>query len=113
CSSDLAKNRQLSYLRHSLEFKIRGERSMPAHIREHGQSSRGDDSTADGEAIQAIGEIHRIACPHDHQDDEPYKGKKCQRPKFRIARQPLTHKVRRKLLRSEERRVGKERRSEK
>ena len=56
--------------RHALQFEIIGEDGIAAHVGKHGERRRSDDGATDGQPIQPVGEVHRVAGADDDQGDE-------------------------------------------
>src|SRR6266481_521597 len=56
-----AENRQFADLRHTLQFEVGGEGSVPADIGQDRQRTGGDHGASDGEAVQSVGEVDGIA----------------------------------------------------
>ena len=56
---------------------------VAADVGEHGQRAGGDDRAADGQTVEAVGEVHRVGGADNHQDDKDDEGKKGQRPQMR------------------------------
>ena len=55
---------------HVAEFEVIGKDDVAADIREHGERARGNDGAADGQAVEAVGEIHRVRRAGEN-DDHP------------------------------------------
>ena len=71
---------------------------MAAHVSKDRQCSGGNDCAADGQSIQAIGQVHGITRSNDHQHDKQHERRKGQRPQMRIMAQAFDHQVRPELL---------------
>src|SRR5579875_4182448 len=68
-----AEDSHFGNLRHFRELKIIRENSMSADVSEHGQRAGGDHRAADGQSVQAVSEIHRVAGSDNnngHKSDE-------------------------------------------
>ena len=55
-----AENREFADLRQMLDIEIGGKSGVAGDVSEHGERARGDHHAADGETIEAIGQIHRV-----------------------------------------------------
>ena len=93
-----AKNRQLATLRHARNFQIRGKRRVPAHVSQHRQRPGRNHGASDRQAVEPIGQIHRITRAHDHERHKNHERQKRQRPQMRIPLQTLHHQIGMKLL---------------
>ncbi len=80
-----AEDGQLAHQRHPLQLQVIGKHDVPAHIGQHGQGRRGDDGAADRQAVEPIGQVHRIARPDDDQYNKQDEWQKCQQMKVRHA----------------------------
>src|SRR5438270_5840128 len=92
------KDGELSHLRYVGQVKISGEDCMSTHISEHGECAGGDDGAADGEAVKAVSEIHRVARADDHQRDETDKWDEREEPGVLAAKQRIDDQVRTEIL---------------
>ena len=68
-------------MRHALQFEIVGKDDVAADVGEHGERAGGDDGAADGEAVEAVGEVDGVGGAHQHKDDEATKGTKASKPR--------------------------------
>ncbi len=93
-----AEDRQLTGQGHALQFKILREGGVAADVSKDSQRSGSNDGASDGETVQAVGKIHRVARTHNHQHHKGHKRKKRQRPERRIVDQLLNHQVGMKLF---------------
>ena len=71
---------------------------VAADVGKHRQRPRRDYGAANGQAVESVSQIDRVARTYNHQRDECDERKKCQRPKVRIPLQTLHHQIRSKLL---------------
>ena len=71
-----AEDGELADQGHALQFEIVGEDDVAADVGEHGQRAGGDDGAADGEAVEAVGEVDGVGRAHQHEDDEDDEGHK-------------------------------------
>src|ERR1700722_7825438 len=93
-----AKNCEFPDLRHLRQFQISREGSVPTEVSEHRERSRRDHRATDGQTVETVGKIHRIARPNNNDGDESYEWQERQRPQLRMRHQSLNHEVGIKLL---------------
>src|SRR5208282_885615 len=93
-----AKNSKLANLRHALQFEIRRKSGVPAEVGENRKRSSRDHRASDGEPVEAVGKIHRVARSDNHNHHEDHERQKSQRPEVRMRRPSLDHQVRVELL---------------
>ena len=89
-----AENGKLGDLRHALQLEVSGEDGVPTEIGEHSEGSGSDDGTPDSEAIEAVGEIHRVSGADQHQSDKQNKRHEGQRPEIMMREQRVHHQIR-------------------
>src|SRR5690242_20249543 len=65
-----------------LNFEIIRPAIVAADVSEHGERAGSDDGAADGETVEAVGEIDGIRRAGDNDGDKDEKWKKCERPKM-------------------------------
>ncbi len=65
-----AKGQQLPRAGDEVHLQVIGELHVADDIGDHPEGGRGDHHRADGEAVQPIGEVHRIGRPDDHHRSE-------------------------------------------
>ena len=68
---------------HALQFEVVGEDDVAADVGEHGERAGRDDGAADGEAVEAVGEVDGVGGAHQNEDDEARQ--RAQRPGSRDA----------------------------
>ena len=68
---------------HALQFEVVGEDDVAADIGEHGERAGGDDGAADGESVEAVGEVDGVRGAHQNEDDERDEGHKGQQAEMR------------------------------
>ena len=66
---------------------------VAADVGKHGKSPRRNDRATNGEAVEAIGEIHGIRGTNNHQADKDEKWKKRHGPPIRSLHQGVNHEV--------------------
>src|SRR5947207_14424873 len=77
-----AKNGKFADARDVLNFQIVRPAVVAADVSEHGQRACSDDSAADGEAVETVGEIDGVGRARDDDRDKDQKRKECERPKM-------------------------------
>ena len=55
---------------------------MPTDIGKHGQGAGSDDGATNSEAIEAVGEVNRVAGTNNHQDDKSDEGDEGKKPEM-------------------------------
>jgi hypothetical protein len=93
-----AEDRDFAHHGHPLQFEIVGEDSVSADVREHGERGGGDDGATDGQPIQPIGEIHRVARANDDERDKENEGQESYDPEMRNRAQKMDGQVGAKAL---------------
>ena len=78
---------------HALEFEVVGKDDVAADVGEDGERAGGDDGAADGEAVEAVGEVDGVGGAHQHEDDEGDKGQKGEEAEMRNGRGPVPEQV--------------------
>ena len=86
-----AEDGQLADHGHALQFKVVGKDHVAADIGEHGQRAGGDDGAADGQTVEAVGQVHRVRRADQHKDDPNDKGQKRQEAQVRNRSGPACH----------------------
>ncbi len=71
-----AEDGELADHGHALQLEVVGEDDVAADVGEHGERAGGDDGAADGEAVEAVGEVDGVGGAHEHEDDEGDEGQK-------------------------------------
>ena len=61
---------------------------MAADIGEHGERAGGDDGAADGESVEAVGEVDGVLAPIDDENDESDERQKREQAQMRNAAEP-------------------------
>src|SRR5260221_11989004 len=89
-----AKNRQFADPRDVLNVEVGGPASVAADVGQHGQRASGYHRTADGQALAAVGKIHRIRGAGDDHGDEQQKRHKRERPEVAGRKQRMNHQLR-------------------
>src|SRR5579862_8771946 len=56
-----AKDGQFANLRHTLEFEVGGKCRVAAYVGKNSERTRGNHGAADGEAVEAVGQVYSIA----------------------------------------------------
>ncbi len=84
-------------LGHLGQLKIVGENRVPADVGEHGQRAGGDDRAADGQPVEAVGEVHRVAGADNDDRDKEHERQKRQRRKIAVV-PAADHQVRAEML---------------
>src|SRR5712672_957439 len=74
------KDGELGNLRDARQLEIVGEDRMPAHVGKHSERARSDNGAADGEPIQTVSEVYRVARADDHQRNEGDEGNEGEEP---------------------------------
>ena len=79
-----AEDGQFADERHALQFEVVGEDDVAADVGEHGERAGGDDGAADGEAVQAVGQVDGVAwSPSDTSMTKMTNGRKARKPQMR------------------------------
>jgi hypothetical protein len=63
---------------------------MAADVGKHRQRAGRDQRAADGQPVEAVGQVDRVAGADEHEDDEDDEGQKRNRPQMRMADQCWT-----------------------
>src|SRR5437588_5964412 len=79
---------------------------MAAHVSKNGQRSGGNDSATDGQAVQAVSQVHGVARTYNYDHDEQYKRRERQGPQVRVMTQTLDHQIRPELLHERDHQVS-------
>ena len=61
------------------KLKVVGEDGVAADVGQHRQRAGGDHGAADGQAVQTVGQVHRVAGADNHQAHEGDEGQERQR----------------------------------
>src|SRR5712675_2241855 len=77
-----AKNGQFSDAGDVLDFEVGGPAKIAADVSEDGESACRDYGAADGQAVQAVGEIYGVRGAHDDDGRGKKKRHKRQRPQM-------------------------------
>ena len=85
-------------MRHALQFQIVGKDHVAADVGEHGERAGGDDGAADGEAVEAVGEVDGVAEPMSTKMTKTTKGRKARRPRCGMRAGQCQSRSGRKLL---------------
>ena len=95
-----AEDRQLADHGHALQLEIVGKDHVAADVGEHGQRAGGDDGAADGQAVEAVGEVDGVRRAHQHKaSPKATKGTKARKPRCGIVAGQWCHsRSGRKLL---------------
>src|SRR3989338_4262222 len=93
-----AEDGQLALLGHLGEVEVLGELGVAADVGERGEGAGGDGHAADGEPVQAVGEVDRVRRAHQHQHDEDDEGQRRQRQRVPAVQQRINHQVGPQLL---------------
>src|SRR6202043_2896964 len=73
-----AEDGELADQGHALQLEVVGEDDVAADVGEHGERAGGDDGAADGQAVEAVGEVDGVAGAGDDDHHEEDEGQKVQ-----------------------------------
>ena len=65
-----AEHRHLADVRHIVKVEIAGEFDVAHEVGDQAEGGGGDHHRHGGEPVQPVGEVHRIARPHDDEGPE-------------------------------------------